>query len=97
VGSPEAPLVLVVDGEMNPGNGNFFGMLFVRSSNNSARFTGNGNSTFFGMVIVEGVVDLGGGVTFVYSQEIAEKINNSPDFTSFGRVPGTWLDANQAL
>lgn len=97
IGSAEAPLVLVVDGTMNPGNGAFFGMLFVRSSTNAAQFTGNGNSTFFGMVIVEGTVSLGGGVTFVYSQEIAEKINNSPDFTSFGRVPGAWLDANQAL
>lgn len=97
VGSPESPLVLVVDGAMNPGNGNFFGMLFVRSSTNSAQFTGNGNATFFGMVIVEGTVSVSGSVTFVYSQEIAEKINNSPDFTSFGRVPGTWLDANQAL
>jgi hypothetical protein len=93
VGSPQAPAVVVVENAATVrSNTVFYGMLFVRSSTNNATFGGNGGADIFGSVVVEGNVTVNGGLTIIYAQEITEAINNSPVFTRFGRVPGTWLD-----
>ncbi len=98
VGSPDFPVVLVVDSNMRlNGNTVFYGMLYVRSSTNSAVLDGAGGVEIYGMAIVDGEVDLQGGFTVVYSEEIARAIIESPAFTSFGKVPGSWLDARNAF
>jgi len=98
IGSPGAPVVLVVEDEVRiNGAGNFFGLLFVRSSTESAGLKGTGNFRIFGMAVVEGDVDVAGGFSIVYDDAVAQAINNSPDFMRFGRVPGSWLDARSGF
>ncbi|HET6603970.1 MAG TPA: hypothetical protein VFG21_07110 [Xanthomonadaceae bacterium] len=98
VGSATAPVVLVVEDDLHlQGNTIFYGMIFVRSSTNTGTFRGNGNMTIFGTTIIEGNIDTNGSIRYVYSEKIAQAINNSPAFQRFGRVPGSWLDAPTAF
>lgn len=106
IGSPETPVVLVIEGNDAAGdtrlvqlnaNAIIFGMLFVRSSDNTAELKATGGPKIFGMVVVEGVVGMGGTPTIVYSDEIAQNIINSPAFNNFGRLPGSWLDARTSF
>lgn len=97
IGSAEAPVVLVVEGDCETlsiqGNTVVFGMLFIRSSKNCATFAPRGTVKIFGMAVVEGMADPKGNFTLVYSEEIAQAIINSPAFNNFGRLPGSWLDS----
>jgi len=94
VGSSTDPVVLVVEDSLSlTGNTVIYGMIFVRSSSNSATMSGRGNVTVFGSVLVEGSVNVNGGVTVVYSDAITQAINNSSAFNKLGRVPGSWLDS----
>lgn len=94
LGSPTDPVVLVVEDNLNlGGNTVIYGMIFVRSSTNSATVSGRGNVTVFGSVLVEGSVNVSGGVTVVYTDVITQAINNSSAFNKLGRVPGSWLDS----
>ncbi len=98
VGSPEAPVVLVIEGDLQlNANGIIFGMLYLRSSDSTAELKATGSPQIYGMAIVEGTVDMGGTPSIVFSAEIANAINSSPAFTRFGRVPGSWLDARSGF
>ncbi len=101
IGSPDAPAVIVIEAEETTlqmtGNSVLFGMLYVRSSTNKATFAPRGSVKIYGMAIVEGFADPKGGFTLVYSEEVANAINNSPAFTQFAPVPGSWLDSTTAF
>ncbi len=98
MGTLADPVVLVVAGNVSiSGNGNFYGIIFNYSRNNTASFSGSGGMNFFGSVIVQGSMDLGGGPAFVYSEKVAESIRNSAAFQRFAKVPGSWLDSRAAF
>lgn len=94
-GSPTSPIILVVDGDISVnGNAVFYGMLFARSDNNSAEVRGNGNVKIFGSMIVEGNIDISGGIDIVYDDTSASSCTTCfPAGARFGKVPGSWLDS----
>lgn len=95
IGSATAPVILVVDGDVSiNGNVAFFGMLFARSNNNTAEVRGNGNVKIFGALVVEGDVNVTGGIDIVYDSTSASGNSGGaiPDSVRFGRVSGSWLD-----
>lgn len=94
LGTPDAPAVVVVNDEARLNQTLLYGMLFVRSDNNTAYLRGNGNSKVFGSVVVEGNVDIVGGLDLVYDDTaVSVKPNKLPKSAKFGRIPGTWLDS----
>jgi hypothetical protein len=89
-------VILVVDGEVSiNGNVDFYGMLFARSNNNTARVRGNGNVKIFGSLVVEGNVNVTGSIDIVYDPTAATGNAGGaiPDSVRFGRVTGSWLDS----
>ncbi len=98
VGTPQDPVVLVVEDSMSVSvDTTFFGMLFVRSSDNTATFSGSGSVQIFGSVVVEGDVDMSGHFSIIYSDQITQAINNSRVFSRLARLPGSWLDSQVAF
>lgn len=94
VGSPTSPVIVVVNNTMTvPSNSVFYGMLFVRSNNNSATASGSGSPKIFGSLVVEGNVGINGTVTLVYDDTAASSNpNRLPAGVRFGKVSGSWLD-----
>lgn len=99
LGGPDNPVVVVVDGEASINGGLIYGMLFVRSPTNGAVFSGTGNPQVFGSVVVEGHVDMAGGVDLIYVDWAARGGNPElpPPARNFGRVSGSWIDASRGL
>lgn len=99
-GSPDAQVILVVDGQVQiNGNVDFYGMLFARSNNNSAQVLSNGNVQIFGSLVVEGDVDVTGSIDLIYDNSLASGNAGGPipDGVRFGRVTGSWLDGQTAF
>lgn len=96
VGSPTNTAIVVVNSEnveVKFNNTIFYGMLFVRSDNDTALLKGAGNSKIFGSLVVQGKVDIGGGIDIVYRDTAATSNPNViPQSAKFGLVPGSWLD-----
>lgn len=95
IGAPENDVIVVVDDVVKVNNLLLYGMLFVRSDDNTAQMTGNGNAQIFGSAVVQGNVNLAGGIDLIYYDWGSE--GNSPDDPPpparyFGRVGGSWLD-----
>jgi hypothetical protein len=98
VGSPNNPAIVVVEGEAQVNNTNFFGMLFVRSNNNTAQFKGVGNSKIIGSLVVEGDIDITGTIDIIYDNTAVNSDSNTlPSNAKFARVPGSWLDATEGF
>ena len=98
VGSPNAPAIVVLEGEATVNNTNFFGMLFVRSNNNTAQFKGVGNSKIIGSLVVEGDIDITGTIDIIYDNTaVGTDPNQLPKNAKFARVPGSWLDATEGF
>ncbi len=97
IGSATSPVILVINGDANPGfnwSNNFYGMLFVRSNNDSATFNTNGGK-FVGSVVVEGSVDMAGNPIIIYDNTSTETPGKPlPANTRFAKVTGSWLDSN---
>jgi hypothetical protein len=99
VGSPNNQVVVVADGDIAVnGNFNLFGMLFARDAGSGASFKGNGNVKVFGSVVVEGDVDINGGLDIIYVESTGGqpggKLKSS---TTFARLPGSWLDSQSGF
>jgi hypothetical protein len=94
VGSATKNVIVVANSPVTVnGNSKFFGMLFVRSPNNTATFSGTGNPKFFGAVVVEGNVSITGGIDIVYTDMGTKSPGDPlPDSTKFGRLSGSWFD-----
>lgn len=111
VGTPTESVIVVVDGDAQGAQGVrvsgstiFYGMLFIRSrytmdnATNSVKLKGNGNVQFYGSVVVEGGVDITGGIRIVYENTGAGGPDTKlPATTRFARVPGSWLDASSSF
>src|SRR5205085_7110534 len=108
LGTPDTPVVLVVDTSFSPNNLTVYGLIFVRDPANTydpagcdggvcgsgiANWApGGGNNFVEGAVVMEGPGKINGGTDIISSPEILAKINNSPKNIKFARVPGTWTD-----
>ena len=98
VGSPNNPVIVVLEGEAKVNNTDFFGMLFVRSNTNTAEFNGTGNSKIIGSLVVEGNIDIAGTIDIIYDNTaINSDPNTLPANAKFARVPGSWLDATEGF
>jgi len=95
VGSPTNSAIVVVNDTVTVGsNSLFYGMLFVRSENNTGQLTGHGNPKIFGSLVVEGTVNLTGNLDLIYSDTGAANPGDAPsEGTRFARVPGSWFDS----
>jgi hypothetical protein len=95
VGTPDAPVIVVLTHDARTNNTLFYGMLFVRSDNGTASLVGVGSTQFFGSVVVEGGINMAGNFTLVYDDtSISSSPNKFPKTAKFGRIPGSWLDAS---
>ena len=97
VGSPDNPVVLVVNGPVKLNGGNFFGMLFIRYTGTGTApdpllsIAGNGN--LFGSIVVNGNVDGHGTFNIIYvDTSTGTPGKKLPPSVRFARVPGSWLD-----
>lgn len=98
VGSPSAPAIVVLEGEAKFNNTDFFGLLFVRSDDQTAEFKGVGNSHIIGSLVVEGDIDMAGTIDIVYDDTgVSTDPNTFPSNAKFARVPGSWLDATEGF
>jgi Tfp pilus assembly protein PilX len=93
IGSATQSVVVVVEQSVDIKD-NFFGLLFVRSKNNTADVRFNGNSKLFGAMVIEGDIDLTGTIDIVYEDvSVSSDPFTFPKSAKFARVPGSWLDA----
>jgi hypothetical protein len=93
IGSPTQSVVVVIEEEMDL-KANFFGLLFVRSKNNTADVKISGNNKIFGAMVIEGDIDVTGTVDIVYEDvSVSSDPFTFPKSAKFARVPGSWLDA----
>jgi hypothetical protein len=99
-GSPASSIIVVVDGDLTlNGNIDFYGMLFVRSDDNSAEVRGNGNVKIFGSFVIEGNVDVTGSIDLIYDATAVAGNPNGPlpPSARFGKVSGSWLDSSVGI
>jgi len=97
VGTPDNPVVVVVNGPVKLNGGNFFGMLFIRYTGTGTApdpllsIAGNGN--LFGSIVVNGNVDGHGTFNIIYvDTSTGTPGKKLPPSVRFARVPGSWLD-----
>lgn len=100
VGSPEHPVVLVVDSLFSNSGPTVYGVVFVRdpakeyADAGAAKYkTGGGNGIIYGAVVIEGATGLTGGLKVISSPEIMKAIANSNNNLRLARVPGSWNDS----
>lgn len=102
VGSPRAPVIIVVFGNAVLKNSELYGMLFVHSNNISTetsstqyRFSMQ-DATVFGALTVEGNISLTGNSILVYDDtSLNVDPFKLPTKARFARVPGGWLDSGK--
>ncbi|GGC03733.1 hypothetical protein GCM10011352_32450 [Marinobacterium zhoushanense] len=101
IGSPDAPFILVVHGDVTANGGTtFYGILFaftdIYTGTDSDDFgiSITGTAKFYGSILVNGDVDLPtGSFTLVYVKSLLENFANSGGkFDSLARFPGSWTD-----
>lgn len=93
VGSPNAPAIVVTNGKAKLNSTLFYGMLFIRSDDDTGVFVGVGNSEVYGSVVVQGTADISGGLRLVYDDtSLGGPDKELPEGTRLGRVTGSWLD-----
>jgi hypothetical protein len=99
LGSPTSPAIVVLDNQARINNSLVYGMIFVRSRNNSAEVTGGGGAKIFGALVVEGDVNMNGNFDLVYVDwsMVGNDPGEPPPANFFGRVSGSWLDATKGL
>jgi len=100
LGSPDKPVLLVVDGAATI-KGRIFGMVFLRSTGTSldpetggtATLTMNGKAAIYGSVVVQGKIDKASGTAAViYNGTVLANLANDPSNNKFGGLPGGWAD-----
>jgi hypothetical protein len=100
IGSPDNDVIIVLDDQLKLNSSTIYGMVFVRSDDNTAQFTGVGNSQIFGSAVVEGNVNMAGGFDLVYYDWGAageDPDDPPPPARYFGRVGGSWLDDDDGI
>jgi hypothetical protein len=86
IGSPEQPVILIVDGDFKfNGNATLYGVVYVIGDWNN---TGGGNAAIYGAAIVEGDMSSTGTPELSFDTSL-ENLNN---LTTLVKVPGSWRD-----
>jgi hypothetical protein len=101
LGTPDRPVLLVVDGAITMNGGRVFGLILLRSleegaldpsTGGSADLKINGNVTVYGSVVIQGQVQkANGNAAVVYNEDVFRNLANSiPPKDS--NLPGAWTD-----
>lgn len=100
VGSPDHPVLLVIDGAATI-QGRVFGMIFMRSTEDELSVDTGGNATLdmnagasvYGSVVVQGQINKANGTAaIVYNGDVLSNLANDPSNNKFGGIPGGWAD-----
>lgn len=100
LGSPDRPVLLVIDGAASI-QGRVFGLIFLRSTENtldpltggSATLDMNAGAAVYGSVVVQGQVDKANGTAaIIYNAGVLQNLANDPTNSKFGGIPGGWAD-----
>ncbi|WP_457095712.1 hypothetical protein [Lysobacter sp. P5_B9] len=101
VGSPDHPVLLVIDGSARI-QGRVFGMVFLRTSTagpldastgGTAVLDMNAGATVYGAVVVQGSVDkANGNAAVVYNGDILNRLATDPAGNRYATLPGAWTD-----
>lgn len=95
VGTPSAPVALIVDGCLDvKGQTEFYGLLYVRAgcANPDEAFSAAGGGQIYGAVVSDGGVKIRGSIQMIYNEAVLNNLGNSPAFMRFGFLPGSWSD-----
>lgn len=105
IGSPDNPVVLVIDGDLKLNTtAEFFGVMFLRYTGSDfascvATGTGcpeldpgGGGAKIYGSLVMEGGGKINGTVDVVYIPQLVQIFNNSPGNNRYAGLPGSWSD-----
>jgi hypothetical protein len=102
VGSPNHPVVVVMDGGIDTSTGTrLFGLVFGRdpradiSATDGGQATispGGGTSEIYGAMVVEGSGTVNGNVDLIYSLKTLQTGESMDRDDNAGNVPGSWTD-----
>jgi hypothetical protein len=105
IGSPDNPVVLIVDGDLKLNtNVQFFGMVFLRYMGTDFADCistgagcpelepGGGGAQIYGSLVMEGGGKINGTVDIVYLPQLVQIFNESPANNRFAGLPGSWSD-----
>lgn len=89
IGTPENPVILVVDGDLTLNSVTVYGVVYVTGT-----FKNQGTSQCQGAILVEGMADtdiLGtGGAKIAYSKSVLSNLNGNSQLFPFRALKGTW-------
>jgi Tfp pilus assembly protein PilX len=101
VGSPDHPVLLVIDGASRI-QGRVFGLVFLRnggpgpasaSNGGSATLDMNAGAAVYGGIIVQGAVDkANGNAAVIYNADVLNALANDPANNRYATLPGAWTD-----
>lgn len=105
IGSPDEPVILVVDGSLKLNTSvKFFGVVFLRyvgtnfltcvgsGSGCPELEPGGGGAQIYGSLVMEGGGKINGTVDVIYLPQLVQAFNNSPANNRFAGLPGSWSD-----
>jgi Tfp pilus assembly protein PilX len=96
VGSTEAPIFLVVEGQVTAnGSYDFYGLIYLFNlASGAANATFNGGYTVHGSLFVHNTMSLNLTGTFVlgFDKAVLDNLNNGPSGRALARIPGVWSD-----
>jgi len=100
VGTPDAPVILIVDGGINASNGmEVFGLVFGRDprrvlpfdGGNAGWAPGGGSGAIYGAAVIEGGGSVNGNIDIIYNAK-ALGGGGTPGDPAVGEIPGSWTD-----
>jgi hypothetical protein len=101
VGSPDHPVLLVIDGSARI-QGRVFGLIFLRNNTNgpadpatggAAVLDMNAGAAVYGGIVVQGAVDkANGNAAVIYNGDILAALANDPSNMKYATLPGAWSD-----
>lgn len=105
IGSPDDPVILVVDGSLKLNTSvKFFGVVFLRYTGTDfpgcistgtgcpELEPGGGGAQIYGSLVMEGGGKINGTVDVVYLPQLVQAFNQSPGNNRFAGLPGSWSD-----
>lgn len=96
VGTADAPVLLVVEGDTTINAGDqFYGLLYMFDpSGGTPRLISNGNAHLHGAIIAHDGVDLqlNGGFVLEYDADVLAALSRSASNRGLTRLPGSWSD-----